>query len=78
MVRCKYATSKQLNIIVKNIRKKRDIMKKNALLIFSIAFLAIGGLGLIGIGFFKANLILMIIEIVLGAVGLLLVFGKIK
>ena len=53
-------------------------MKKHALLIFSIAFLLIGILGIIGVGFFNANQILLIIEIALGGFGLLLVFGKLK
>jgi|AGTN01.2.fsa_nt_gi hypothetical protein len=53
-------------------------MKRHALLIASIAFLAIGILGLIGVSFFHSNQILEIIEIVLGGVGLLLVFGKLK
>ena len=53
-------------------------MKKHALLIFSIAFLAIGILGLIGIGFFSSNTILEIIETALGGIGLLFVFGKLK
>ena len=53
-------------------------MKKHALLILNIALLAIVILGIIGVGFFSANQILLIIDIVLGGVGLLLVFGKIK
>jgi len=53
-------------------------MKKHALLVFSLAFLAIGILGLIGVGFFHSNTVLEIIQIVLGGVGLLLVFGKLK
>ena len=51
-------------------------MKKHALLIFSIAFLLIGISGIIGVGFFNANQILLIIEIALGGFGLLLVFGN--
>lgn len=53
-------------------------MKKHALLVFSISFLAIGILGIIGVGFFHSNQILEIIEIVLGGVGMLLVFGRMK
>lgn len=53
-------------------------MKKHALLIASIAFLAIGILGLVGVGFFQSNQTLEIVEIVLGGIGLLLVFGRLK
>ena len=53
-------------------------MKKHALLVFSIAFMAIGFLGLIGVGFFHSNTVLEIIEIVFGGIGLLIEFGKIK
>ena len=68
----------EVNVIYKIIKKEVDLMKKHALLVFSIAFLAIGILGIIGVGFFHSNQILEIIEIVLGGVGLLLVFGRMK
>lgn len=51
---------------------------KRALLVFSICFLAIGILGLIGVGFFASNQILEIAEIVLGGIGLLFAFGRLK
>ena len=53
-------------------------MKKHALLVFSIAFIAVGALGLIGVGFFQSNTVLEIAEIVFGGLGLLIEFGKIK
>ncbi|MDP2892406.1 MAG: hypothetical protein Q8O09_04645 [Bacillota bacterium] len=51
-------------------------MKRIALLVLSIAFLSIGILGLVGVGFFKSSEVLEIIEIVLGGGGLLIAFGK--
>lgn len=51
-------------------------LKKNFYLILSIAFVVIGVLGLLGVGFFSSNVVLEIIEIVLGALGLLFSFGK--
>ncbi len=53
-------------------------MKKHALLVFSIAFIAIGLLGLIGVSFFHSSTLLEIVEIAFGGIGLLIEFGKIK
>lgn len=62
----------------KKITRKVITMRKHALLVFSLAFLGIGILGLIGVGFFHSNSVLEIVQIVLGGVGLLLVFGRLK
>lgn len=53
-------------------------MKKTALVVLSIAFLVIGVFGVVGVGFFSSNTILGIIEIILGAGGLLISLGKWK
>lgn len=53
-------------------------MKRTALIVLSIAFLVIGIFGLIDVKFFQANTILEVIEVVLGAVGLIISLGKWK
>lgn len=51
-------------------------LKRSFYLIMSIAFLVIGVLGLLNVGFFSSNSILEIIQVVIGALGLLFSFGK--
>jgi len=51
-------------------------LKRSYFLIMSIAFIVIGVLGLLGVGFFSSNTVLEIIQIVIGGLGLLFSFGK--
>lgn len=47
-------------------------LKLIALFVLSIAFIVIGLLGLLGVGFFSSNVGLEIIELILGAAGLII------
>lgn len=73
-MKSRYIVSK-VKILIKGGMKLKTL-KRSLTLVLSIAFLAIGILGLLGVGFFSSNNVLEIIQVALGAVGLLLAFGK--
>lgn len=53
-------------------------MKRTMLYILSIAFLAVGILGLFNVSYFNCNTVVEIIETALGAVGLIVAMMKRK
>lgn len=58
--------------------RRKVIMKRTMLYILSIAFLAVGILGLFNVSYFNCNTVVEIIETALGAVGLIVAMMKRK